>query len=79
MLSALQSGLKEKKRQIQKFDYRNLAPLYVDEPMRICVRKIVSPKSLPEDHSMGRYRVWIEGKDGQLAARGTAEVGDAND
>src|SRR5205085_2053141 len=38
MLSVLQSQLPENSRfQIDKINYRHLAPLYVDEPMRVCI------------------------------------------
>ncbi|KAF7630046.1 hypothetical protein AFLA_010677 [Aspergillus flavus NRRL3357] len=49
---------------IREFDYRNVAPLYVDEPLTICGK----PKSGKENV----WDVWIEGKNGGLAVRGTA-------
>jgi hydroxyacyl-ACP dehydratase HTD2-like protein with hotdog domain len=49
---------------VLKFEYRNLAPLYVNEEMRICVRKDGKKKD--------KYDVWIEGKDGGYAVKGSA-------
>jgi hypothetical protein len=54
-----------------RFDYRNLAPLYVDEEMKICLRKNAKHNVEKED----KYDVWIEGKDGGYAVKGTAICG----
>ncbi|KAG5966009.1 hypothetical protein E4U58_002638 [Claviceps cyperi] len=44
--------------------YRNFAPLYVGEPLRVCVR---------EAEGEGRpWDVWVEGPDGGIAVKGTA-------
>lgn len=48
---------------IGRLDYRNLAPLYVDEEMKICVKR-------NED----KFDVWIEGREGGYAVKGTAVV-----
>lgn len=45
---------------IQQIEYRNLAPLYVEEEMRICVKW----------KSEGNWDVWIEGRDGGYAVKG---------
>lgn len=50
---------------ISKIDYRNIAPLYVDEPMRIC-----GNMSKTGDY----YHLWIENSEGVQAVRATATV-----
>ena len=45
--------------QIQRIEYRNIAPLYAEEEMNVCVRKT----------KMGEWELWIEGVDGRLAVR----------
>jgi len=65
MLSVLNSQLKEHEH-ISSFDYRNLAPLYANEEMRICVRRDREKKS--------RLNVWIEGCGGGYAVKGSAVV-----
>lgn len=65
MLSVLRSQLKQGEK-IKSFDYRNLAPVYAEEQLRVCVRK---------DRTRGnKYEVWIEGKEGGYAVKGTAIV-----
>ncbi|KAF5681115.1 mesaconyl-C4 hydratase [Fusarium heterosporum] len=54
---------------VQKFSYRNYSPLYVDECMSINVRK-----ASKENGIQGRWDVWIEGPEGGMAVKGTAEV-----
>ncbi|KAG8668633.1 hypothetical protein FPOAC2_07933 [Fusarium poae] len=54
---------------VQKFSYRNYAPLYVNESMSINVRRV------SKDHGVeGRWDVWIEGPEGGMAVKGTADV-----
>ena len=50
------------------FEYRNLAPLYVSEQLRVCVKKYSAKDN--------KYDVWIEGKEGGYAVKGTAVVGE---
>lgn len=50
--------------QIQRIEYRNIAPLYAEEEMNVCVRKT----------RMGEWELWIEGVDGRLAVRATART-----
>ncbi|MCJ1252013.1 hypothetical protein MMC30_009251 [Trapelia coarctata] len=50
--------------QIAAIEYRNLAPLYADEEMRVCGR----------EKENGVWDVWIEGKDGGYAVKGTAQT-----
>ncbi|KAH7321747.1 hypothetical protein BKA65DRAFT_87906 [Rhexocercosporidium sp. MPI-PUGE-AT-0058] len=66
MLSVLRSQIPEGKI-VVRFDYKNLAPLYVDEEMKICVRR--DPKR--ED----KLDVWVEGREGGYAVKGTAVIG----
>lgn len=53
---------------ITQIEYRNLAPLYAEEEMKICVRR------REEDIAQGRgvvtWDVWIEGQDGGYAVKG---------
>ena len=50
---------------IQAMSYRNVAPLFAGEEMRICARK------KDEDCT---WETWIEGPDGGLAVRATVEM-----
>ncbi|KAF5714969.1 mesaconyl-C4 hydratase [Fusarium mundagurra] len=54
---------------VHKFSYRNYAPLYVNERMSINIRKVSK-----EDGAEGRWDVWIEGQEGGMAVKGTADV-----
>lgn len=68
MLSVLRSRLAIKKKEmVLQFDYKNLAPLFVDEEMRICIRR-------RPDNSQ-KFDVWIEGPEGGYAVKATAETG----
>lgn len=51
---------------ITNFEYKNIAPLYADEEMKVCGRFI--PGGLP------KAEVWIEGRDGGYAVRGRATL-----
>jgi hydroxyacyl-ACP dehydratase HTD2-like protein with hotdog domain len=68
MLTALRPYLSKLNRVITEIEYRNLAPLYVDEEMKICAKGI---KNCELDSSLA---VWIQGKDGRLALRGTVKT-----
>jgi len=65
MLSVLRSQLAQGEMVLQ-FDYRNLAPLYAQEEMRICVKRDTEKRS--------KFDVWIEGKEGGYAVKGTAVI-----
>ncbi|KAL2809480.1 HotDog domain-containing protein [Aspergillus granulosus] len=67
LLTALQLHLEGKGLMITEIDYKNLAPVYVDEKLTICGK----PKSTKDDNV---WDVWIEGRDGGLAVRGTIRV-----
>ncbi|KAI8957540.1 hypothetical protein F5Y11DRAFT_360749 [Daldinia sp. FL1419] len=72
MLSVLRSQL-EPNEKIQRIDYRNLAPLYVNEPMRVCVRYSGNEESAQGESR--KWEVWVEDRDGGLSVRGTAVSG----
>jgi hypothetical protein len=72
MLSVLRSQIGENI--VYKFDYKNLAPLYVDEAMNICVQRNTS-HTRADNPQQARYDVWIEGSGGGFAVKGHALVG----
>ncbi|KAJ4304074.1 hypothetical protein N0V88_001684 [Collariella sp. IMI 366227] len=51
---------------VKSLNYRNLAPLYVNEDMKVCLRR-----TRTEGDEM-RWDVWIEGPEGGLAVKGQA-------
>jgi hypothetical protein len=55
---------------ISSIRYRNLAPLYCDEPMRICIKR---KKPLPLTRG-GEYDIWIEGPTNGVAVMGTVRT-----
>ncbi|PQE16669.1 prephenate dehydratase protein [Rutstroemia sp. NJR-2017a BBW] len=57
---------------IKQFDYRNLAPLYVNEELRVCM--VCVGRKTDNEH---KYEVWIEGEEGGYAVKGSAVVGPA--
>jgi hydroxyacyl-ACP dehydratase HTD2-like protein with hotdog domain len=65
LLSVLQYHLKQVNLYVNSIEYRNLAPLFVEEELVICGK----PKN-----DTGAWDVWIEGQDGGLAVRGTAQT-----
>lgn len=67
MLTALREHLHGQNWTIEGIDYKNFAPLYVDEELAICGR--------PKPTRSTAWDVWIEGKDGGTAVRGTVHVG----
>ncbi|KAK5629691.1 hypothetical protein RRF57_005406 [Xylaria bambusicola] len=76
MLSVLESGLNGLGYEINKIDYRHLAPLYVDQTMRICCAPRASKSIEKQDGITGRNKwdVWIENQDGGLCVKGTVET-----
>ncbi|KAL2866321.1 uncharacterized protein BJX67DRAFT_382122 [Aspergillus lucknowensis] len=67
LLTALRRHLDGKGTAITDIEYKNLAPLYVEEELTICGK----PKSINNEAA---WDVWIEGSDGGLAVRGTTRV-----
>lgn len=55
---------------LTELNYRNLAPLYVDEEMKICVRMRTDTHTDTEP----TWDVWVEGPDGGFAVKGTATM-----
>jgi hydroxyacyl-ACP dehydratase HTD2-like protein with hotdog domain len=66
MLSVLRSQLKGGAI-VKSFYYKNLAPLYANEEMKICVRK--------DRGKASQYDVWILGREGGYAVKGSAVTG----
>lgn len=54
--------------------YKNLRPLYVDEEMRICVRRMRASDS----DGITPWDIWIEGPDGGYAVRGRVKTAGAS-
>lgn len=53
---------------ISSIIYRNLAPLYAEEEMKVCVKRKKRGKTA------GSFEVWIEGKGGGFAVKGSVET-----
>lgn len=54
--------------------YRNVAPLYSGEELRVCLRE--KPETAAESKDGERkWDVWVEGKEGGMAVKGTATTG----
>ena len=49
---------------ISAIKYRNIAPLYAEEPLKVCLRDLGGLD----------FDVWVENKDGGISARGTAST-----
>lgn len=66
MLTILQQQLAKQGgyEQIKSVEYRNLAPLYAYDPLKICGRK-------SDDH---KYEVWAETPEGGIAVKGTVRT-----
>ena len=47
---------------VDSIEYRNIAPLYADEPVKLCGKEL----------DTGRYQVWIETPEGRVAVKGVA-------
>ncbi|KAM3521661.1 hypothetical protein MY4038_008949 [Beauveria bassiana] len=58
---------------VSRFVYRNHAPLYVNEPLTVKVRPVLSRNDSPSDGQV-KWDAWVEGPDGGLAAKGTATM-----
>ncbi|KAI1006740.1 hypothetical protein K3495_g1476 [Podosphaera aphanis] len=68
MMLAVLSEQLWKRARIDGFIYKNIAPLYVEEEMKICIRKG------SKTGDTGNWHVWIQGPDGGCAVKGTANV-----
>ncbi|KAJ5169138.1 uncharacterized protein N7482_004732 [Penicillium canariense] len=65
LLSVLEQHLRGLGLRVDHIEYKNLAPLFVDEALAVCGK----PKN-----GGGAWDVWIEGPDGGLAVRGTVKT-----
>jgi hydroxyacyl-ACP dehydratase HTD2-like protein with hotdog domain len=71
MLQAISGHVAESTAQkmvVESIQYRNLAPLYCDEQMRIC------GKEKKRTNKGIVYDVWIEGPTGGMAVKGTVRT-----
>jgi len=71
MLQAMSGYVKSKtegREVINLIEYRNLAPLYCDEEMRICGMEKQSSTA------GSKFDVWIEGPTGGVAVKGTVHT-----
>lgn len=66
LLTLLQKQLAKEgdREKVKSVEYRNLAPLYAYDPLKICGRKI-------DDH---KYDVWAETPEGGIAVKGTVKT-----
>ena len=64
MLDMLQGYLGESSERIVRVEYKNLVPLYADEPMKVCGKR----------KGAGEYDIWIEGAEGGLAVKGLVKT-----
>ncbi|KAI9704682.1 MAG: hypothetical protein M1820_005430 [Bogoriella megaspora] len=70
MMTLLNIHLKERGAGgIKEIEYRNLAPLYAEEEMKICGRQMETSGKVED-----KYEIWIEGLDGGMCVRGVAKV-----
>lgn len=67
LLTQLEAELKGSGQAIEFFEYRNLAPLYCNEKLKVCGKKLEN----------GKYELWAENAEGALSVKGTARVGPA--
>lgn len=65
LLNVLQDHLERLNLQAEHIEYKNLAPLFVEEQLSVCGK----PKN-----ENGAWDVWIEGPDGGLAVRANAKT-----
>lgn len=68
MLDMLQGYLGTSSERIVRVEYKNLAPLYAEEPMTV----------RGKEKRPGAYEVWIEGAEGGLAVKGAVHTEQAN-
>ena len=73
-LASSSEGPSKEPERILSLEYRNLRPLYVDEEMKICVRRMTTKNST----WITRWEVWIEGTDGGYSFRGRARTSNAS-
>ena len=54
---------------IKEIEYRNLAPLYATEEMKVCGREM--EENGKEER---KFELWVEGIEGGMSVRGVAKV-----
>ena len=59
------AGGKSGREEINSVVYRNLAPLYAEEELKVCIKR------KQKGEISGSWDVWIEGRDGGYAVKGT--------
>ena len=64
----LKSTFPQRKLRIAEIEYRNLAPLYAEEEMKVCGRALNGNES----DGVGEFEMWVEGKEGGFAVKGKA-------
>lgn len=67
LLAVVQCHLAKRDLTIREIEYKNLTPLYAEDMLSICGK----PKSTRDNAA---WDVWIEGKHGGLAVRGTVRL-----
>lgn len=70
VLTALQRHLTQRGLRTKDIEYKNLAPLYVDEELSVCGKQKVGRNNTDAN----TWDVWIEGSEGGLAVRGTVKT-----
>ena len=68
MVTVLQNHLSKtgSNQRIKDIEYRNLAPVYAEEEMKICGRE--------KEGGKGEWEVWVEGIEGGYAVRGNVKT-----
>ena len=64
MLEMLPGHIAVKSEDIKRIEYKYLAPLYAEEPIRLCGKEWV----------LGEYETWTEGSNGGLAVKGMVKT-----
>jgi hydroxyacyl-ACP dehydratase HTD2-like protein with hotdog domain len=65
LMTLLNAQVSEQGKAISKFEYRNVAPLYADEELKLCLVEGADGKG---------YRLWAENGRGEVAVKAEAEV-----
>ena len=73
-LASSSKGPSKEPERILSLEYHNLRPLYVDEGMKICVRRVTTSSS----SGITSWEVWIEGTDGGYSFRGRVRTSNAS-
>jgi hydroxyacyl-ACP dehydratase HTD2-like protein with hotdog domain len=71
LVAMLENHIKKTGRQLSSIEYRNLAPLYCGEEIKLCGREAGNGNGNGEG---SKYEVWAETPEGGIAVKGTARV-----